>query len=213
MIHFYNGFPNRESVTMNATNNLPEGYHANSTFDLKSRKVLIWLNVLGLIALIIFLFLFGAVFMVLRPESFGSVTISTDSILDTLLFILTLAATIFAVLVLHEMIHGLFFWLFSRERPIFGFKGFYAYATLPGWYFPKNQYLVIGSAPLILISLLGIMFVRIVPFNSLWMIFLALVVNASGSIGDLVVVTQLIFKPRTTLAQDFVDTITFYTKD
>jgi len=198
---------------LKATHDLPEGYQTSGTFDLKNQKVLIWLNVLGVIALIISLFLFGAVFMVLRPESFGSVTIRTDSILDTLLFILTLAAAIFAVLVLHEMIHGLFFWLFSRQRPIFGFKGFYAFASMPGWYFPKNQYLVIGSAPLILISLLGIMFVRIVPFNSLWIIFLSLVVNASGSIGDLVVVTRLMFKPKTTLAQDFVDTITFYTKE
>ena len=39
MIHFYNGFPKRESITLNATNDLPEGYHVSSAFDLKSRKV------------------------------------------------------------------------------------------------------------------------------------------------------------------------------
>ena len=196
---------------MKALQNLPEGYHKSDTFDLKNHKFLIWLNVLGVIALIIFLFLFGAVFMLLRPEAFGEITISTDSILDTLLFILTLAATIFAVLVLHELIHGLFFWLFSSQRPTFGFKGFYAYATLPGWYFPKNQYLVITNAPLILISILGVLLVPLVTFNSLWIIFLALVVNASGATGDLVVTFRLLFKPKTTMTQDFADIITFYT--
>ena len=29
---------------------------------------------------------------------------------------------IFVVLVLHELIHGFFFWLFSRQKPIFGFN-------------------------------------------------------------------------------------------
>ncbi len=196
---------------MKATQNLPEEYHLSKSFDLKNRKVLIWLNVLGVIALIFFVWLFGIVFMVLRPESFGSIKINSDSFVDTILFILTLGVTIFVVLVLHELIHGLFFWLFSRQKPMFGFKGFYAYATLPGWYFPKNQYLVIGSAPLIIISILGIVFVPIVPFNSLWIIFLALVVNASGAIGDLYVIASLILQPKTTMALDFTDTITFYT--
>lgn len=196
---------------MKAVKNLPEEYHVSNTFNLKNRKFLIWLNVLGVIALIIFLWLFGAIFMVLRPEAFGAITIHTDTFPDTMLFILMLAATIFAVLVLHELIHGLFFWFFSHQKPIFGFKGFYAYATLPGWYFPKNQYLVIASAPLILISILGILLVPVVPFNSLWIIFLALVINASGAIGDLVVTVRLLFKPKTTMTQDFADTITFYT--
>ena len=198
---------------MKATPNLPEGYHQNGAFDLKNRRFLVWLNVFGVIAVIVFLFLFGAVFMVMRPEAFGEITISTDTFLDTILFIIVMAAAIFTVLVLHELIHGLFFWVFSRQKPIFGFKGLYAYATLPGWYFPRNQFLVITIAPLILISILGVLLVPVMPFNSLWIIFLALIVNASGATGDIIVTFRLLFKPKTTLTQDFAETITFYTKE
>jgi hypothetical protein len=196
-----------------ASQNLPDGYHVSDTFDFSNRKFIIWLNALGIIALIIFLFLFGAVFMLLRPEAFGEVTISTDTILDTILFIVVMAAAIFTVLVLHELIHGFFFWLFSGQKPLFGFKGIYAYATLPGWYFPRNPFLVIAIAPLVLISILGILMVPLVPFNSLWIIYLALVVNASGSVGDLVASFRLILKPKTTMAQDNADIITFYTPE
>jgi hypothetical protein len=91
-----------------------------------------------------------------------------------------------------------------------GFKGFYAYAAMPGWYFPRNQYLMIGIAPLILITLIGILFMAILPISNLNLVLVALVINTSGAVGDLFVVIWLLTKPAETLALDQGDSIEFY---
>ena len=43
----------------------------------------------------------------------------------------------FFILIIHELIHGLCFWLFSREKVTFGFKQGLAYASCPGFLFSK----------------------------------------------------------------------------
>src|SRR6266699_209791 len=72
--------------------------------------------------------------------------------------------TLCVVLILHELTHGLFFWLFTKSRPAFGFKGWYAYAAAPGWYLPRAQFLVVVGAPLTLLSLLGEALLLLVPW-------------------------------------------------
>jgi hypothetical protein len=50
------------------------------------------------------------------------------------------------------------------RKPKFAFKVWYAYATAPGWYLPRNQYAVVAIAPLVVLSLLGIiLFLAFVP--------------------------------------------------
>ena len=67
------------------------------------------------------------------------------------------------MIVLHEGLHGLFFWLFTREKPKFAFKGFYAYAAMPDWYLPKKEYLITALAPLVGITLLGVLGLALLP--------------------------------------------------
>jgi hypothetical protein len=124
--------------------------------------------------------------------------------------ILQLLVSFLLVLVLHELIHGFFFTVFTGERAKLGFRGFYAYAAAPDWYIPRQPYTIIGLAPLILISLTGLLVVRLLPLEAISLLLFALTVNAAGSIGDLYITLRLAFAPRTRLVQDTGDAFTFF---
>src|SRR6266700_4202149 len=117
----------------------------------------------------------------------------------------TVVITLCVVLILHELTHGLFFWLFTKSRPAFGFKGWYAYAAAPGWYLPRGQSLVVGAAPLILLSLLGEALLLLVP----WVLW-GLIVNAGGAIGDLYMIARLMLAPRGAVVEASRGKMTWY---
>jgi len=48
-----------------------------------------------------------------------------------------------------------FFWVFTRSRPVFGLRGWYAFAAAPGWFLTRGQYLVTILAPFLILSVLG----------------------------------------------------------
>ena len=195
---------------MKATRTLPENYSFDSKFDLKNKRTLIWLNIGGLILTVGFLFLFGAITRWLRPDVGDGVLFSFDGTADALLKLAGILLIILLVMVLHEAVHGIFFWLFSRNKPVFGFKSGYAYAAMPDWYFPRSQYMIIGMAPFILLDGFGVVLLAVVPVNALWMVLVALLMNSSGAVADLAVVTWLLAKPATTIALDKADTIELY---
>lgn len=195
---------------MKASQVLPPNYHPSGKFDLKNLKQIIILNLIGLILLIFSIWFFSWIANQIRSGSDISISIEFSSIPSALIALGKLLLTIIFVLGLHEGIHALFFWIFSKQKPVVGFKGFYAFAAMPGWYFPRNQYLMIGIAPLILITLIGILFLAILPVSSLNLVLVALIINTSGAVGDLVVVIWLLTKPVDTLALDMIDCIEFF---
>ncbi|HMQ29453.1 MAG TPA: DUF3267 domain-containing protein [Chloroflexaceae bacterium] len=111
------------------------------------------------------------------------------------------------VLVLHETAHALCFWLFTRKRPRFGFKGLYAYAAAPGWHVPRLQYAITGAAPLVLLSLGGLLLVLVVPLGALPLLLYALTLNAAGAIGDILVLGWIAVSPRGALFRDRGDAV------
>jgi hypothetical protein len=116
----------------------------------------------------------------------------------------------FLMIVVHELIHGLFFWLFTRERPTFGFKGAYAYAAAPDWYMPRNQYAIVGLAPLVLMTLAGLVLLPVIPVWAIPALLFVVVTNAAGAVGDIAVVGWLLLQPRATLVNDIGDAVTLY---
>ena len=197
---------------MHSTLTLPIHYEQDSTIDLaKDKTLLINLTVASLVLFFVFGGMFTVLASVISPAlaSRGSIVITLPTLLLALVVVSVL--TLF-VLVVHEFIHGLFFWLFTRSKPKYGFKGVYAYAAAPDWYIPRNQFLVIGLAPLVILTLVGLVLLRFLPPLGVFMVVLGMTMNAAGAVGDIFIVGLSLRKPASCLFRDFGTGITLYTK-
>lgn len=195
---------------MKATQSLPQNYQPAGKFSLKSIKQLVIMNIFGLILLIISIWFFPWFTKQVRPDFNTFFQFEFDNLLDLAFALIKIILPIIFVLLIHEAIHAFFFWFFSKQKPVVGFKGAYAYAAMPGWYFPRNQYLIIGISPLLLITLFGMLLLLVAPTSMIDLVLIALIINTSGAIGDLFVVIWLLTKPTTTYALDEIDTIEFF---
>jgi hypothetical protein len=196
---------------MQAKRELPPGYTLHSRLSIKNRATLIWMNIIGLVLLVFFAWLFTAVAVWLRPDQTGLFFKFTFTSWQSLAEYTAIALlVIFFVLALHEAIHGLGFWLLARVRPEFAFKGLYAYAAAPGCYIPRNPYLVIGLGPLVVISLAAVGLLAFVPAQMIFWVILAAILNASGAVGDIWVAVLLLRQPADALSLDSGDEISIY---
>jgi hypothetical protein len=200
-------------VFLNATQSLPDSYQEAGTLDLsKNPRLLVILNLAGVVILLLSGWLFFLAILWIRPQ--GSLSgirfFSIGSPLDILTTIIWILALTAFILVLHEAIHGLFFWLFTRSVPRFAFKGVYAYAAAPGWYLSRNPFVVTTLAPLIFISLGGLLVFRLVPAAWLFGAWFALIMNASGAVGDILVTWWILRRSPRSYVQDRGDSVTLY---
>lgn len=200
---------------------LPENYVERRTLDLsKDLGLMMRLQFFGTIALLLTGWVFWRITYALRPDANqvlslqaftqrgpdGSFTITLP-----ILFLVSLAAATVLLVVFHEAVHGLFFWLFTGRRPRFGFKGLYAYAASPvGVYIPRNQYLMVGAAPLVILTLVGVLLIPIIPLIALPALFIFLISNTAGSVGDLFVVGWLLREPPQVVLIDSGDAMTSF---
>jgi hypothetical protein len=97
-------------------------------------------------------------------------------------------------IVLHEAVHGFFFWVFGG-KPQFGVGSIgwfcpYAYATAPGVPYALGQMVVICLAPFVVLSAASLALMWLAPGAST-VAAVAFVTNFSGAVGDLWLVRQL----------------------
>ena len=188
-----------------STKTLPEGYVQSGEINLnKNRRLAIALNLIAvpIAALSFFLLLIFAGFV--RPSLINTTSTITVGVWVVVLGLMVLLFTI------HELIHGFFFWLFTRSRPIFAIRLFYAYAGAPDWYIPTRQFMIVALGPLVIIGVVGMLLMLLVPES--WVVLIAIMValNSGGSIGDLLVFTRLLKLSPTSLANDTGDVMSFY---
>jgi len=174
----------------------------------RNRWALIGLTMGSMAAFFLFGWLALALLTALRAD-LGSVSIQVGAG-NLLPFLLGFVALLAMTVIVHEAIHGLFFWLFTRERPRFGFKGLYAYAAAPDWYLPRRQHLIVTLAPLVVISVIGLLGMWVASAAVVIPLMLVVVLNAAGAVGDLVTAAWLLAQPATTLVRDSGDAITLY---
>ncbi len=186
------------------TKTLPANYTRQTTLDLSNRVSLLLLNLaaLGLFTLCGMAFCLAA--LRLRAD-FDLMTLFDWPIVSLFLLLAAIPVT----LSVHEIIHGVFFWLYTRERPRFGFKGAYAYAAAPDWYLPRNQHIVVGLAPLIVISL-GILLAAWLPLAALPILIVCTTFNAAGAVGDLATVAWELTRARQAYVRDRGDIFEVY---
>jgi signal transduction histidine kinase len=105
------------------------------------------------------------------------------------------------ILPLHELVHAAAFLLWGG-RPYFGTRLPYAlYCGAKNQLFRRNQYLVVGLAPLVVITLAGIIFTLVSPALASYTIF-ATVGNISGAAGDVWAARRLLRLPPSVLVED-----------
>jgi hypothetical protein len=199
---------------MPATQNLPSDYHSVGTFDLRNNsKALLQLNILGFVLFVAFTWVFYTLLNLLRPaEAQDGLAIGFSGVSGLVQIVLATLLLMLVMIVIHEAAHGICFWYFTRSMPKFALKLTYAYAAAPTWYLPKNQYLVTALAPLVGLSVLGVLLMLVVPQEAFMALLFFLVTNASGAVGDLWVVGWLLRQPQNCYANDQGDAVTLYVK-
>jgi hypothetical protein len=171
-----------------------------------TKEVVVTLLGMGTLTLFAFGFFFTSLYTLFAGNVGFNFTSGTITI-SIILFIGTM--------VLHELIHGAFISKYGG-KPSYG-AGI-AYFILPYFYattktiFPRNQFIVIAIAPLVVISLAGIGIMAAFPSIAHWM-FIPLVINASGAVGDLWVTRNVLRYPKHVLLEDRKNGLIIYGKE
>jgi hypothetical protein len=195
------------------TRQLPSNYQSVGTFDVKrSRLTLVFLNLAGLILLVPFYAMFAYAARMLNPSMTAPTTVvlGGKGWLGALVLFASVVVINVVVVIAHEGVHGIFFWLLTHERPKFAFRGLYASAATPGWYLPRLPYLWVGMSPLVVLSLAGVV---LMPWlSSVWLLALVgfLTFNAAGAVGDLVICAWVLTHPTDCYVSDAGDSVTLY---
>jgi hypothetical protein len=201
---------NRQTL-MKPTQVLPHLYALKGSFDLThNTRLAIILNLFGTVLLFFFAWLFLSITQLLHPEYNYPISLMVSSLTDLLKLVGVLFLVTLVMILAHEGVHGFFFLLLTHQRPSFGFRGYYAFASAPGWYIPRNDYLVVSLAPFILISLIGLDLLALLPYALIPSLLLLISMNAAGAIGDLIVSVWLLNKPAICLIQDYGDKVSLY---
>jgi hypothetical protein len=193
-----------------ALRELPAGYAVGGTVELsKNRWLAIAVNLAAVGLFFVFGWLFTAAAVWLRPDwrSFNLHITGPGQLLGLLAILLALI--VFQV-ALHELIHGLFFRLYTGARPRYALKLMYAYAAAPDWYLPRDQHLVTALAPLVLMTVGSLGLLPFIPARLIPALLLVMTANAAGAVGDMVVAGWLLRQPPTALVRDAGDAITVY---
>jgi hypothetical protein len=127
--------------------------------------------------------------------------IGNTSAVSIILWIVVNVLGYVIILPLHEVIHGLVFALWGG-KPYFGAKLPLAlYCGAKNQLFHRNQYLVVGLAPLVVITLAGIVFTLLAPGLAAYTL-LATTGNFSGAAGDVWVARRISRQSRAILVED-----------
>ena len=198
-----------------ATQTLPDEYQLSHSLNLiKEHKLLLTLSLFSIVLFIGAFVGLGWLFQWLRPGVTSGVvgfSFRITGLADILSPFLVILVVTVVMIIMHEAIHGIFFWLFTGGRVKFAFKGAYAYAAAPDWYIPKKPYMVVSLAPLVLMTIVGVLALLWVPVNWVTPIILLLAMNASGAVGDIYVFLLLIRLEDDAFIKDFGEKMKIYT--
>jgi len=201
-------FPSRFAVLKQ----LPERYHLTRRLAIESRKTFIRLNVASLLPLLgtgLVFYLFSTLLDTLQVRAPLSIPANASGSLG---FAAIMIFTTLLLLSLHELCHGLAFQFFGA-KPKYGIslKKAVAYASATDYYLARDAYIVVGLAPLVILSCLAVVGMALSDGVLRFWIGLLGALNAGASVGDLWFVLECLRLPPTTLARDFGDGTELYT--
>jgi len=169
----------------------------------KNKKLMITINALSFVLFVVFYIIFYNLLFLAGVFNSPDIyfifkSFRTLQISGSIIFL----AGLLGILLIHELIHGFFFYWFTGEKPVIGFKSIYAYAGSPGWFIKKNYFQIVTLSPLIIMTLTGFILLSYIPFPYSSMLFLLVTANAAGSIGDIWMSLLLLRQPEGTYVND-----------
>ena len=118
---------------------------------------------------------------------------------------------LFAYIILHELVHGIFMRLFSKTRVKYGFTSLYAYAGSDA-YFDKSSYIIIALAPVIVWGAVLAVICALLPPLWFWPVYIIQINNFAGAAGDFYVTARFLVLPRDILVRDTGVSMTVFAK-
>jgi hypothetical protein len=193
------------------TKSIPDNYHFSGSVSLKNIKdvsaMLVWSIILFILAGLLGI---AVILLISQNEISLAASFSINSFPQLLQVLGGLVLVTVIMLVLHEGLHGLVFWMTTHEPPKFAFKWYYASASPGDWYLPRTPFLTATLLPLAVITVAGLV---LLPFTSgllRYLILILVVFNASGAAGDVLVALRLLRLPTGTLSLDKGDEVRFF---
>lgn len=186
---------------MKATQVIPESYTLFGEFNpARYKKASLAAYPLSLLVAVASYFFFNSFVSILRPDfqAFKIVHSHFEMTFERFSIVLGLVALILVLFSVHEGIHAFFLWIFTRARPrlIATLKGAGGFGIrLPAWYLPRNAFLIVDLAPVVLITLAGMLLLVIVPVANLRQLVFCIALHLASSIGDIVSATFVLFLP------------------
>lgn len=133
--------------------------------------------------------------VILRPNFQPSPLHFQVLTLERLWSILNLVIILAILFAIHELIHAIFLWVFTGQLPNLVAGGGGIAIRLPGWYIPRNQFLIVNLAPFVVISLMGILLLAGVPESYISLTVFYTAMNIAGSIFDIFTTVYLFLLP------------------
>jgi hypothetical protein len=161
---------------------------------------ILWMNIFAIIVFIIFSILFGCAFYIIWHEKFnlGNINVveeltSSERMVLTLNNIVVLFIPTFIGMVLHELIHGLFYALFAKNRfksIKFGIKLKYGIAYCICTELIKIKHsIIVALMPVIILGFIPAVFSLFV--GSLFWLLIGIIFIMAGA-GDFLLILQLL---------------------
>jgi len=112
-------------------------------------------------------------------------------------------------IVLHELVHGIFIYFFTKEKPYFGFtKGLFYTGT--NYFIPKVQYIIVALAPVVILGvILHLIYINLNGYM-FWVVYLIQMLNISGAVGDYYVTIVSLRLPKDIYSRDYGANMDFY---
>lgn len=183
-----------------STGSLPSNYKKYQTKDLKNDKKTalliqgIFLIIAGLMVFIAYIF---------------KLPIKSD--LPLILKIIITIALIFFYTIVHELTHGIFIQLISKQKPSYGFNFPYL-ITGSNYYYNKQSFIIILLAPVLIWGIILVSALIFIPGSLFLSVYIVTGLNFAGSSGDYLQAYIIKRLPKDILIKDNGKTTTYYTK-
>lgn len=188
---------------------LPDNYKAAKVIDAKNTKTALIMNLVAL-PIIIGLLVIGCLIYYSVHKEF-KFTVSKDNVYAILIYFVGFIIAI----VLHELIHGLFFKIFTKQKLTFGISWSAAYCGVPNIYVKRKAMMITAMAPCVILSIVFLIPLFFIT-DTIYFIFVLLLFSShfAGCCGDIYGFILLLFKYRDneTLIQDTGLKQTFYVR-